>query len=39
VRSFTTVAGLVEALWVFKRLYNEQWLIARHGYRTPAGPT
>ena len=28
VRSFATVAELVEALWEFKRLYNEQWLIA-----------
>jgi transposase InsO family protein len=36
VEHFTTVAELVEALWEFKRRYNEQWLIGRHGYRTPA---
>jgi hypothetical protein len=36
VRSFATVAELVEALWEFKRQYNEQWLIARHGFRTPS---
>src|SRR5207248_2627574 len=30
VRSFATVAELVEALREFKRQYNEQWLIARH---------
>src|SRR5262249_36597816 len=36
VRHFATVAELVEALREFKRRYNEQWLIQRHGYRTPA---
>jgi transposase InsO family protein len=36
VRSFATVAELVEALREFRRRYNEQWLIERHGYRTPA---
>ena len=36
VRTFATVAELVEALREFKRTYNEQWLIERHGYRTPA---
>jgi transposase InsO family protein len=35
VRHFATVADLVEALREFRRRYNEQWLIARHGYRTP----
>jgi len=35
VRAFTTVAELDEALRQFKRRYNEQWLIERHGYRTP----
>jgi transposase InsO family protein len=35
VRHFATVAGLVEALREFRRRYNEQWLIGRHGYRTP----
>jgi transposase InsO family protein len=36
VRHFATVAQLVEALQEFKRRYNEQWLIERHGFRTPA---
>jgi putative transposase len=36
VRHFATVAELVEALREFKRLYNEQWLIERHGFRTPS---
>ena len=36
VRHFATVAELVEALREFKRRYNEQWLIERHGYRTPS---
>jgi transposase InsO family protein len=36
VRHFATVAELVEALREFRRRYNEQWLIERHGYRTPA---
>ena len=31
-----TVAELVEALREFRRRYNEQWLIERHGYRTPS---
>jgi transposase InsO family protein len=35
VRPFATVAALVEALREFKRRYNEQWLIERHGFRTP----
>jgi putative transposase len=36
VRSFVTVAELVEALREFRRRYNEQWLIERHGYRPPS---
>jgi transposase InsO family protein len=36
VRPFATVAARVEALQEFKRLYNEQWLIERHGYRSPS---
>ena len=36
VRTFATVAELVEALREFKRTYNEQWLIHRHGHRTPS---
>jgi hypothetical protein len=30
------VAAPVEALREFKRLYNEQWLIERHRFRTPS---
>jgi transposase InsO family protein len=36
VQSFATVAALVEALREFKRLYDEHWLIERHGFRTPS---
>jgi hypothetical protein len=36
LQHFATVADLVEALKQFKRRYNEQWLIERHGYRTPS---
>ena len=36
VRSFATVAELVEALREFKKRYNGEWLIERHGFRTPA---
>jgi transposase InsO family protein len=36
VRHFATIAELVEALREFKRRYNEQWLIERHGYRAPS---
>jgi transposase InsO family protein len=36
VRHFATVAELIEALREFQRRYNEQWLIERHGYRSPA---
>jgi putative transposase len=35
-RHFATVAELIEALREFKRRSNEQWLIERHGFRTPA---
>ncbi len=35
IRHFATVAELVEALREFRRRYNDQWLIERHGYRTP----
>jgi transposase InsO family protein len=35
VRHFATIAELVEALREFKRTYNEQWLIERHGFRSP----
>jgi hypothetical protein len=36
IRPFATVLELVEALRKFKRRYNEQWLIERHGFRTPS---
>jgi hypothetical protein len=32
----TTIAELVEAMREFRRRYNEQWLIGRHGYRSPS---
>ena len=36
VRHFATVAELADALREFRRRYNEQWLIERHGFRMPA---
>jgi hypothetical protein len=36
VRVFATVDGLIEALHEFWRIYNEQWLIERHSFRTPS---
>ncbi len=36
VRTFGTVAELVEALLDLKRKYNERWLIGGHGHRTPS---
>ncbi len=36
VRHFETVEELRLALLEFKEVYNRQWIIARHGYRTPA---
>ena len=36
VRSFETVEDLRQALLAFQRRYNEEWLIERHGYRSPA---
>jgi len=36
VRSFETVEELRLALLEFKRQYNEQWILQRLGYRTPA---
>jgi transposase InsO family protein len=35
VRTFATVAELLEALQEFRRRYNERWLIERHGFRSP----
>ena len=36
VRHFTTVEELRHALLTFKETYNQEWLIARLGYRSPA---
>jgi hypothetical protein len=36
IRPFATVAELVEAQREFRRSYNEDWLIQRHGYRSPS---
>src|SRR5262249_43561806 len=35
VRSFATVAELADALREFRRQYNDQWLVERHGFGTP----
>lgn len=36
VRTFETVEELRLALHEFRTAYNEEWLVARHGHRTPA---
>jgi transposase InsO family protein len=36
VRPFATVEELRLALQAFKELYNQTWIVARHGYQTPA---
>jgi putative transposase len=36
VRRFDTIEELRQALLEFQRLYNESWIVERHGYRTPA---
>jgi putative transposase len=36
VRYFTTIEELRLALQAFKELYNQTWIIERHGYQTPA---
>jgi putative transposase len=36
VQAFDTIEHLRTALLDFARRYNETWLVARHGYRTPA---
>ena len=35
VRTFDTIEELRAALLEFARHYNETWLVARRGYRTP----
>ena len=36
VRDFSTVEELRQALIDFKRIYNENWILQRHGYKNPA---
>jgi transposase InsO family protein len=36
VRHFSTIEELRQALIAFKETYNQEWLIARLGYRSPA---
>ncbi len=36
VRHFDTVEELRKALLEFKETYNRQWIIGRHGYKTPS---
>jgi transposase InsO family protein len=36
VRNFDTVEELRVALLAWQKLYNEQWMIERHGHRSPA---
>ena len=36
VRHFATVEELRLALQAFKEIYNQSWIIERHGYQTPA---
>ncbi len=33
---FDTVEELRLALMEFRDMYNKQWIIGRHGYKTPA---
>lgn len=35
LKTFHTIEELRQALLLFQRLYNESWIIARHGYKTP----
>ncbi len=36
VRGFDTIEALRQALLDFQRTFNAEWIIERHGYRTPA---
>ena len=36
IETFATVEELRLALVAFKQRYNDQWLVERHGYRTPS---
>ena len=35
VRRFDTIDELQEALQEFKQRYNEQWIMIRHGFKSP----
>ncbi len=35
IKNFPTIEELRQELLLFQRLYNESWIIARHGYKTP----
>jgi transposase InsO family protein len=36
VRTFDTIEPLRQALLAFKDMYNAQWILERHGYRSPS---
>ena len=36
MRTFNTIEALRAELVAFANRYNESWLVARHGYKTPA---
>ena len=36
MRTFATIEELRRALIDFKHVYNEEWILQRHGYKTPA---
>ena len=36
IERFASVEALRQALLAFKDRYNQEWLIERHGHRTPA---
>ncbi len=36
VHTFATIEELRQALVEFKQQYNQQWILQRHGYKTPA---
>jgi transposase InsO family protein len=36
IRRFATIDELRHALLEFQRIYNQSWIVQRHGYRTPA---
>ena len=36
LRRFQTIEGLRQALLEFKERYNREWMIQRHGWRSPS---